>query len=503
MDFPPQVPVKVLDAQGPDASKFAAQWESIRILRAGAQDLKDAVQQFLVKRPKELTEVYLARSGRITYSPVLGNILGWYRSAMFKDSVQFAKSQSTDATFTDAFERDCDRAGTSYVDFLGQVLEHLVLYRRSYVLIDLPPFDVDTPAESLDEQIRRGQLDAYVCAYPPASVVAYDTDSYGNIEWITLKVSQVERESPLSGQTAAEYWYLFDRQQVALYQRSYDPNSSQKNEFAKLAEGYPRPHALALQGRVPVRVVEVPEDLWIANRIWLMLIKLFNHENGLDWALEQANLAMPVIKGRYDTNLTLSEVGYIHLPDPDGDISWFEPSGVCFEHSANRIEQLHEAIYRAAYLQDQGRSSKATPAMQSGYSKELDKMPARDAMAGFGRVLRAGAQAVYQDVIDIRGLDIKIDVRGFDFRDKASQDDLAFMEQSTVIDIQSDTYRRERDKKFVRLVLADANPETLTAIDNEIMANPTPEGAAEAAKAEQQLAMQKKFEAALSRPQVQ
>jgi hypothetical protein len=75
-----------------------------------------------------------------------------------------------------------------------------------------------------------------------------------------------------------------------------------------------------------------------------------------------------------------------------------------------------------------------------------------------------------------------------------------FLEKSTVIDIQSDTYRRERDKMFVRAVLSDANPETLTKIDAEIDQNPTPEGAAalaqEQANAQQLDRFSQSFQAA-------
>ncbi len=154
---------------------------------------------------------------------------------------------------------------------------------------------------------------------------------------------------------------------------------------------------------------------------------------------------------------------------------FLEPEGNSFKLSAERLEALEERIYKAAYLQDQGRSSKATPAMQSGYSKQMDKMPSKDALSGIASVIRPAMQAVYQDVTEIRGFDVNIDIRGMDFTDKAGIEEMDFMEKSTVVDVNSPTFERERGKKFARVVLPDLNPETLKIIDDEIDANPTPD----------------------------
>jgi hypothetical protein len=103
-------------------------------------------------------------------------------------------------------------------------------------------------------------------------------------------------------------------------------------------------------------------------------------------------------------------------------------------------------------------------------------------------------QLVYTDVLAIRGMsEIAVDVRGFDFEDKAGVEELDFMISAGQLDIQSDTYRRERDKKAGRRVLSDANPEVLAAMDKEIDTNPTPEAAAAAALASQQEAQAASF----------
>ena len=75
--------VKDLDAQHPDHAANAQTWCDVDLLYRGGGALKARAERFLVKRPKELAEVYAARVARFFYQNILGTALGWYESAMF------------------------------------------------------------------------------------------------------------------------------------------------------------------------------------------------------------------------------------------------------------------------------------------------------------------------------------------------------------------------------------------------------------------------------------
>jgi len=492
MNFPSFVSVKQIAATASDYDQQADAWTTASDLNQGGAVLRDAVikrNKYLLQKPKEPAEVFRTRQQRFSYTNLMGNITGWYVSALFKLAPQLVKKKAgatgdaalaipADASeFCTAFEKDADRGGTTYVDFWRKVHEGLLLNKKAFVLIDLPTPDDDAPEPvSLAEQQKAGQLDPFLVLYAANQIINWETDRYGNLEWCIIAVSTEEREA-FQTPVIMDYWYYFDRTQVACYRAAHKDKWSEEDK-AELVAGYPRRHAMTALNRIPVRKVEIPDGLWLANRVFLPLLNHLNLDNAYDFALFQSALAQLVITGNFDDSVTLSEVSYLKLNTGD-TASYLEPEGNAYEAIDKRLADLEERIYKACYLMDQARTNKATPAAQSGLSKQQDKTPSRDALSGLGDVIRPAMQLVYEDVLAIRGFtDIAPDVRGFDFQDKASVEEMDFIEKSTVIDVQSDTYRRERDKKLVRIVLPDMNPETLQTIDEEITTNPTPEGAA-------------------------
>lgn len=518
-EFPPSAPVKKLNQQHQDYAFFSEVWDQIGTLYEGGARIREAVMrggQFLVKNPKELPEVFATRQQRFSYTNLLGNVVGWYMSALYKQPPQLIKKVAgvegeaagklpqDAADFCAEFEKDCDRGGTSYNDFCKKVAEAALLYRRAYVLLDLPaPERSDDGPVSLQEQKDKGLLNPFLVMYTPRNVINWECDAYGNLEWATIYVRAQEQEF-LQGQKVTDYWYYFDREQVAMYERevtsSAPVNNTEGEELATLVPGYPRPHALADQGRVPLFEVTLPEGLWLANRVFLPLINHLNQDNALDFGLMQANLPQLVIEdgdnGAYEEPVTISAVGYHHMPH-NGKMYYLEPAGIAYEASQARIDNLEERIYKACYLMDQARTNRSTPAAQSGVSKQQDKTPSRDALAGIGDVLRPAQQAIYGAVLSIAQLKVEPDVRGYDFSDRATAEDMALLEQATIVPVNSETFERELSKKNVRGALPDLNPETLQDIDDEIDANPTPSALEAQQKEQEQQAMLAKFQSSI------
>ncbi len=512
MQFPATVPVEKIDAKHPEYSACSNAWSEFGMLYEGGYQFKAFVSQFLKKNVKELGEVYMDRSWRIGYTNLLGNIIGWYQSAAFKVAPQIVKrTRNTigekslvipraEGDWCADFEKDCDRGGKKFIDLFRDCLESILLYRRWYCVLDLPIPSESTPL-TLGEQRAQGLLDAYLCGYSPESVINWQVDGYGVLEWATIKIT-VESQAFLEDPKITDYWYHFDRQHVALYEcdRKQDSiqiaGSQQVDPVATLAVGYPRPHALSDRGQVPIWRVELPKGLWLANRVYLMLLNHLNLDNTLDFGLNKSNLAQLVIEGKYDDNVVVSEVGY-HQLEVGGKMYYLEPEGKAFETSSKRLETLEERIYKACYLQDQARTNRSTPTAQSGISKQQDKTPSRDVLSAMGDILRTGMQEIYQTVVDIRGFEIDVDVRGFDFSDKFASDDLDFLEKASVIPVNSTRYEREIQKMAARLTLPDANEETIQAIDDEIDASPTPSEQAMQQQEANNAAMSSKFEQSL------
>ena len=208
MTFPATAPVKQLAARHPEFDQRADSYDDFATLYEGGRSIKDRVTQFLRKRPKELADVYTVRQQNFSYTNLLGNIVGWYGSALFKSAPQIVKKvagKTGDAAnaipadvdaFCSAFEANCDGAGGSYVDFWPQVLESMLLYCAGYVLVDLPSpsGDDDASPRSLGQQQRAGLLNPYLVFYDPRQIINWECDAQGNLEWVVIYVRVREQE---------------------------------------------------------------------------------------------------------------------------------------------------------------------------------------------------------------------------------------------------------------------------------------------------------------------
>jgi hypothetical protein len=502
------LPVATLDRKNPEWLLYHDMWEKLDLLHEGGVRLKNKAEAFLIKRPKELFDVYQERMRRFTYKNILGNVTGWYITKMFQRNPTI-DAKNADAFYSD-FLADSDNAGTGYIDFFRGVLLSMILYRSAYVLIDKPRASTP-PASRADEQAA-GLDRPYLCGYMPVQVQNWSQDSYGNLTWVVIKTVIQDQETWDGLPSTLHTWYIFDRENYYEYQmrgelkqdadgtyKLYDANGQPLGQDPVSADlAGTGPHALSKLKRVPIRKVEVPATLWLANRAYLELIDHLNSENTLMWALFMANLAMPLIIGQPDMKtITLSEAGFLHLSDPKAKFSWTEPEGKSFAISQQRVDTLRQEVYRSFYLQAQGRDSSASAAGSSGYSKELDMAPAADIANGLGDYLRTGMQRVLIDVRDARGdTSPDPDVQGFRFESRPALQDI--QTSQAVIDLgltdKSKTLEVELDKRVALSLLDDANDATKNKVVAEIEAAPSRAEAKDAAEQAQQQMFQTQFQ---------
>lgn len=478
--FPETIKVETLDVKHPDYTTWHKAWEDYEILHAGGERIRKEAARFLNKRAKEPRDVWNARLKRFTYTPVVGTILGWYISKMFRRDpeidliVNSGAGEPTEQplsteqkAYFDKFLENTDRRGRTFIDVMRDVFRDLMLYRRAYVLMDLPASN-PTEFKTLKDQLDAGVLDPYLTVWKPGSVINWSDGPDGNLEWAVLYVA-TEKRSLLGSVECIDRWTIVDRESIALYERRYAAGAQEKPKEAHLIFG-PTPHVLAGQNRVPLYRVEIPDALWITDRISLLARNHLNTENGLDWALESNNVAMPIITGRVDEKqFQTTEIGAWHFPDEKTTVSYLEHSGNSFVISSSRLEGIREEAYRVAYLMDQGRSSAATPAAQSGLSKQADKEPANEVLNAFGDILRALMQLVLGDAAKVRDFkQISADVRGLTFDNDDPGIEITNTTAARELNIPSDTLDKELMKKVARLLLPDANQTLVAKVMAEI-----------------------------------
>lgn len=471
-------PVNLLDLKHPEyESRFEA-WLDLSLMYEGGAALKAKCERLLKKRPREDEEVYAARMDRFSYQNILGTGLGWYGAAMFDTIPEiFFSGKGGDNSYT-KFLQNCDGIGTAYVDFFKKVFQVLLTYGAGWVLTDLKALGKDEePPISLDDERKRGLLDPHLACYSPLSVINWQMDEMGKLKWAIVKTESQQQEFLRKPEIVTTYYY-YDREVYHVYEDRRSPEeqirllTADSGRIAKhIRSGR---HALAHVDRLPIRRLTLSEGLWLANRAYLLLIDHLNQDNTLAWSLFMSNLAIPIVIGDVDpSSMTYSETGYMQFPS--GTLyQWSEPEGKSFSHSAKRVESLREECFRSMNLQSQGRSMRATPSMQSGRSKILEMMPAKQILAGMGDDVRRHMQDVLIDVRDARRESkVEPDVRGFTFQEDMSTEEVFAVSSLIQMKIPSKTFEKYVYKKVAKTWMIDANRDELTKVYDEIDAGPT------------------------------
>lgn len=480
-------PIKLLNQRHPSYEANHDAWIDLSILYEGGVVMKKHAQRLLKMRPREDTDVFAARVERFTYQNILGTALGWYISSMFEETPQFffnnksgdrIDSKDKVGKFYTDFIGNCNGSGMLFNDFFKRVLSSMLIYGSAWVLTDLKALaEGEAEPKTLEEELSRGLLDPHLVAYSPLDVINWECDAEGCIEWVVVKVSKQE-QGFLQKPYILDTWYYYDRENYYVYKdrREITAAAAMSGLENRMAEFVSTgKHALFHKKRVPIRRINLSENLWLANRAYLILIDHLNQDNTLAWALFMSNLAIPVIIGDIDTtNMTQSESGYLQFP-AGTTYQWSEPDGKSFQHAAQRLDSLREEAFRCMYLQSQGRSMHATPAMQSGRSKQLEMAPAIDMKTGMGGDLRSAMQNVLTDVVDARrdSESVVPDVRGFIFEDDMTTEEVFAVTSLLSLRIPSKTFEKCIYKKVAHAWMPDANREQQEKIDKEIDEGPT------------------------------
>lgn len=450
-------------------------WKRLGWLYASGHTLKQHASEFLMRRPKEINDVFQARLDMFTHVNHLGTALDWYCGTMFGDepgiqpSVKAGVNSQPDSNFYDAFFKDCDRAGTSFVDLFRTAFQNVLLYRNTYVLLDKPAFE-DGAFRSLAEQNAARANDPYLCVFSPLDVINWKADAYGNLEWVTIK-NTVEEADPFGPPKIVDRWYHYDRTTYQVWKHVRGEKEDSNSVATLESRGL---HALAHANQVPVERLEVPEGLWLANRAMLSAIAHLNIDNVLQYAIIMSALAMPIIFSDEEVENTLTEAASLRLP-ANAKYEWTEPQGTSYTHLGNRLTELTENIFRSFYLIAQGRSGRATPTAQSGVSKQMDMMPSKDILRAFGDLVRALMQRSIRMVSMARKDKSSWEVHGFDFSDPATLESVQATLEVLNASIPSEKFSKEMYKRIVQESLPDAAPELLRQIFEEIEAAPPKE----------------------------
>lgn len=196
MDFKP-LNIAELGAEHPEYKANAPIWRTIDTLKRGYPAIKYNVNKYLPKRPVEDNELYALRTAKMSYTPIMGRIVGTYVGKMVSAGVGFP--EKVDGMW-DTLRANNSRPGAtkrSELSLMSEVLTSLLHFGRVHIALDIPDVTVRSNYE-----LRKSKVMPYFTVLSPLEVINWGSD------WVMLK-QFIQRSEPFAeASTYALFTYV-------------------------------------------------------------------------------------------------------------------------------------------------------------------------------------------------------------------------------------------------------------------------------------------------------
>lgn len=448
-----------------------------RALYEGGDRLEALYPKLLPKRLRESAEHYGMRLKEAEYRNYLGPIIDYFRSMLFLSRpVLKAKAPEAEEATADpgpywvSFREDCDGGGTDIDEFCSRSLTDAMSGKTAWTRLHIPTDGGDAPTD-LAEFEKRGLGDAWLERLEPNEVLDWETDEADRLRWARVHETEFPR-NPYGTQdaTVIETWEILTPEFVETFRIQYKATEPPKpdTDIPRVAR---TPNRF---GAVPIVCLDLPEALWIANRLASPQLALLRKVSALAWSLAATAYAMPVVKVKDpdDYKAQRSGAGYEILLQQDDDYSWAAPPSEHFAALATEITASKDEVFRIAHQMAMGVSNNAAAVGRSAESKASDYEITRVVLAAYSRAVREYLERILDLVSKARGEDYEWSVEGLD--DFAAFDIGAFLSQLGLLDkvggIPSKTFAIQWKKRVSEALLKDVDEETKATIRKEIEA---------------------------------
>ena len=452
----------------------------------------------------EKDKVYEERRKCSVYVPLAGMVLNFIKASLTEERLAVDLTPpdgSTDAPPTPDWYRtwfdDVSPPGGKTVplhDFVGAAILEGLICKTAWARVDMPKPEEFT---SLAEQERSGNLDAYAVLHLAETVIDWEEDESGELQFVVTH-SQVSKRLSLSTgrDLVTERFCVYTSQGWAIYEMEHKRNELPDKE---------KPISLKSQGnhsfgRVPWCRLDVGDGLWAMDNIECMARRHFNAESERQWGIRQSLLpdlyefngpeeAAPgevIGENQTDPNRATKDTrgpGYVQKRGDKDRAQYVGPDSAPFVEARLSVNDLRTELCRVTNQLALSQDNSAAALRRSADSKGQDKASAIVVCAALGALARKFAEDLTNMVSRGRGeanLVGQWQASGMAKFDAISFD--ATIDRAVkiaLLDIPSPTFHKINDLAIAREALADeASPEDLDKIERELEKNVTDESLA-------------------------
>jgi hypothetical protein len=503
---------------------LAGTWRRCRAFYKGGAFLlenRDLMREVFPKHLAELPNVYEERCRRAFYLNYSGAIVDWFVSGLASDPIRVGVEAEGDEDAADEIElpdeywgeflEDVSKPGGETCTFEQHMLEQLrtaLQTRRVWTLVDLPEMrDPNAPpAANLADQVKRGELDAYLVHVEPEEVIDWEADDSGELLWAIRWTREVPRgDWRVTRGQIVERFTVYDRRSWEQYEIRYTKDRKPEADtpvflVAKGAHTFPR---------VPLVPFVLPEGLWAMGKLESPARAHFNKRNALDWAehksllpllyefLGPEDMAGSTDSGdAADPNRAVTQTrgqGFVQIRNATDKAEYIGPDSTPFATALASTHDLRDEMHRVTHQMALATNNTGASLGRSAESKGQDKEDRTVVLEEFGRLLRAQSLRIIETVERGRGDSTETEwkAEGWESFDLDSLGDVIDQAVSLgTVNIPSPTFQRLHTKDVCIKVLGEkATPEVVQAIDEELESAFAQETMVKDANAEASVAM--------------
>jgi hypothetical protein len=214
------------DWDGPYLARLRAFYRGGKALLHDA----DVMSEIFPKHRKEKDSVYAERKKCAIYVPLAGMVLNYIKASLTEEHLVVdmtppegsSEAPPTPPWYQEWFKDVSPPGGKTIAihDFVGAAILEGLICRTAWVRVDLPK-----PGEfvNLADQEKAGNLNAYAVLHPAETVIDWEEDESGELQYVVTHCQVSKRASLLTGRASiTEKFSVYTATEWAIYELTHE-----------------------------------------------------------------------------------------------------------------------------------------------------------------------------------------------------------------------------------------------------------------------------------------
>lgn len=477
-------------------------WSELDDLYAGGYAMQAHAAKYLPILAGENPMRYEDRKKCAAYIGYLGQIIDYFTSSLFSQELNVAEAVDAkdattaggvaDKTFWPAFAHDADLAGNAFTKVERKVFLKAALKKRGILALDFPLQEEASAIQSRADEEKIGTSRGYVFEVPVEQLINWKVGKFGGFQWAILYRCYVPDDVPLAPRDVVRHEWKVWEMAGGFATWTMFVKEKKPNEGFTSDEDVPAvaPPAKTSFTSIPLVELEVPEGLWVGNKIGCLAREHYQRRSQLVNAENRSMLSIPWIKRGPEINgiglalpsetqqnpnrgadpvSTFQKKGWVGLGSDD-DIGFAEPEGKAYALVNDQLKELKDEMFRVVHQMAASVDNSAGTMRRSGDSKKQDRAAESIVLGAFGQLIRDHAKKSYDVLSAGRGEKVVWTPHGLDkFETDARMDLIQEAMSMATIPIPSKTFWQTYKTQIALKLIPNAPPETQKLITDEII----------------------------------